>query len=116
LDPGRTAADRDKVQETVPLVRVGLALRALEREQDTTAQVRRIVDRFQARSVGRPIMPEIGVLRSGGNDETVERNATAFRDDLSASGIDIRDLRQDDFRVLLPTENTARWRRDITGR
>ena len=52
-------------------------------------------------------MPEIGVLCPSGDDETVEWNAPPFRDDLAASGIDIRDLRQDDFRVLLPTENTA---------
>src|SRR6516162_922661 len=61
-------------------------------------------------------MPEIGVLRPGGNDKIVERNAPPFCDDLFSSGIHIRDFRQDHFRVLLPTENTARWRRDIARR
>jgi hypothetical protein len=116
LDARRATAHHDEIQETAPLVSVGLGLGTLEREQDAAAQVRRIVDRLQAWSVGRPIMPEIGVLGAGGDDEIVKRNATPFRDDLPASRIDIRDFREDHFRVLLPTENTARWRRDIARR
>src|SRR5919197_4057719 len=61
-------------------------------------------------------MPEVGVLCPAGNDKIVERNAPPFCDDLFSSGIHIGDFRQDHFRVLLPTKNTANWRRDIARR
>src|SRR6266511_1697068 len=61
-------------------------------------------------------MPEIGVLGPSRDDEIVERNAAPFRDHFFARSIDSRDLRQDHIRVVLPTENAANRRRDISGR
>ena len=107
LHAGRAAADHDEVQQTPALVGIRFAFGTFEREQDPAAQIRGVIDGFQARRVRRPIVPEISVLGPGGDDEMVERNATALREHFFAHRIDTRNFGEDDVSILLMTENAA---------
>ena len=50
LDAGRPAADHDEGQQRRPLRRIGLALRALERQQHAPPDLERILERLEARA------------------------------------------------------------------
>jgi hypothetical protein len=61
-------------------------------------------------------VPEISVLGPGGDDEIVERNATAFRNHYLAYRVDTRDFGEDDVSILLTTQDAANRRSDICRR
>jgi len=59
--------------------RAGLQLGGLERGQDALADLQRILDGFQARCVRRPgVVTEVGMGRSGGDDQRIVGQVTAF--------------------------------------
>src|SRR5262249_27819518 len=69
---GRPGADNDEGHERRPLLRVWLALRLFEGEEDAAANGRRVLERLQARRERLPIvMAEIGVARAGRQNERV---------------------------------------------
>jgi len=61
-------------------------------------------------------MAEIGVLGPRSYYEVIVGNTAAFREHLAAPGINTRNFRQNDLGVLLPTEDTADWGRNISRR
>ena len=64
LDAGRAAADDDERHPRPPPLGIGLALGGLERDEDPAADLRRVVDRLEARRERRPlVVPEVA---SGG--------------------------------------------------
>ena len=100
LDTGGTAADDGEVQQPPPLIGIGLDFGPLEREQDSAPQRNRVVDALQAGRVRRPVVvPEIALLRPGGDDQIVERNSLAFRDHLVPAGVDAGDIAEHDLDV-----------------
>ena len=116
LHAGRPAPDHDEIQEPPPLGGIGLGLGPLEGEQDTPADVGRVVDGLEAGRTGCPVVAEIGVLSAGCDDQVVKRNASPIRHNLPAGGINSRNLRQDDIHIVLATKDAANRRRDISGR
>src|SRR5262249_27549631 len=107
LHAGRAAADHDEVQQTAALLDIRFAFGAFKREQDPAAQIRGVIDGLQAWRVRRPIVAEISVLGPGGNDEVVERNATALRDHFFVHRVYTRNFGEDDVSILLTTEDAA---------
>ena len=80
LDPGRPAADHTNVMPGRAAVRVGFAFRPLERGQHAAADLGRVLDRLEPGGEARPlVVPEVGVVRAGGDDERVERDRAAVR-------------------------------------
>ena len=61
-------------------------------------------------------MPKISMLGTGCYDEIIVGNAAAFRDHFPACRIDSRNFCQNDFGVLLPTDDAADWGRNISRR
>src|SRR6266446_5959513 len=51
---------------------------------------------------------------AGGDDEMVERNATAFRDHFFARGIDTRNFGEDDLRISLTAKNSPNRRNNVS--
>jgi hypothetical protein len=106
FDAGRARSDDDEIEQAAMLFRVHFRLRLLEGEQNTPAQIGRIVDALQARRVFLPfVVAEIGVCCAGWDDELVEANALSFGDNLLAGQVDPRHLGEHDRGVRLPSEN-----------
>ena len=117
LDAGRPAAYHHEIEKSLPLVRIRLALGALEGKQDAPADVGRVIDGLEARRVGCPVVAEIGVLCAGRHDQMIERDpTTCFRKNFLACRIDPRDLCQHDLCILLPVHNAANGGRNVRGR
>jgi hypothetical protein len=72
LDAGRSGADQDKGQEALAYCPVRHGLGLFKGEQYAAADQGRIVNRFEAGRQCRPvIVAEIGVLRSGRQDQMI---------------------------------------------
>src|SRR3546814_16494564 len=93
LDPGRTSADDDEGHQP-PALRIAVGnLRALEGKQDAPTDFQCIVQAFQGRCMPRPlVMAEIGVFRTGSDDEVIVAVATPSGVDQSPRSIDLRYL------------------------
>jgi hypothetical protein len=109
LDPGWAPADdHEREPAPAPFV-VGFDLGSLERGEDPVADVERAGERLQLRRVWPPVVvPEVGVLRSAGNDQcvVVERcRAPTVREvieyDLPSFEIEAAHLRQHHANVRL---------------
>ena len=119
LDSGRSAADDDEGHQRLAPGRIWLAIRLFERRQDAAADVERVLQGLQTRRVGRPlIVAEIGVVRAGGEDQIVVREASRIlvEDDLLCRDIDGVDPGQDDVHVRLATQHRADRLRDVRRR
>ena len=120
LDPGRSAADDDEGHQRFAPGRIWLALRLFERRQDAAADVERILQGLQTRRVGRPlVVAEVGVVRAGGEDQVVVREASPVilvEDDLLRRDIDGVDPGQDDVHVRLAAQHRADRLRDVRRR
>src|SRR6516165_3933527 len=89
LYAGRTAANDREGEKTSALDWIGFGFRTLERQQNAPPQIGGVVDGLQTRRVERPVVvTEICVLGSRREDEEVIRDASAFRNDFTAGGID----------------------------
>src|SRR6185503_17094383 len=70
FNPGGAAADDDESETGGAPRGVGLAFRALEREQNAAADLVGVLQRLQARRVLRPgVVAEIAVGGTGGEDQ-----------------------------------------------
>jgi hypothetical protein len=114
LDAGRAGADHHEGEPRCALDGVGLALRALEREQDPGADVERIFQRFQSGRVRRPgVVAEIAVHRAGGDDQIVVRDVGAVIElHFFPGGIDGAHVTHEHRHVALAGEDVADRRRD----
>ena len=101
LDAGRAGADDDEGQQRRAPLRIGLALGALEGEQDAPPQRGGVLQRLQAGRERLPfVMAEIGVARAGREDQRVvgqrvaviEQHALVRRVDAGHGGEQGRDL------------------------
>ncbi len=90
LDAGR-ATDDDEGQQPPPLVVGAGCLGAFECEQDTGANAGRIFDDLEAGREFLPILPEIEVARSGGDDEIVIGETPIAQNHLSMLFVDAGD-------------------------
>src|SRR5215217_5035706 len=117
LDAGRSTPHDHKGEQAGALLWIRLKLGLLEGEQDLAAQDRGVVDRLNALRVRRPIvMPEIRVLRSGREDEIIERDPALSRHHFAPGRVDAGDLRQHNRGIALPAQDGADGRRDVGGR
>jgi hypothetical protein len=76
------------------------------------------IDRLHAWRVARELwVPEVRLVRAGGDDQTVVPDLTTLTECVhrNAAGIeiDIDDLAKDDSRILMVTKNFADWRCDV---
>src|SRR5918993_3564875 len=117
FDARRSAADNDERQPRRALYRVGLALSALERNQDAPADLQCIVQRFKSGCVLRPrAVAEVGMRQSRGNDQVVEFHLAVDEYDALACGIDGNRLAQQHPGVFLRTQNVSDRRSDLRCR
>ena len=102
FDAGRAGADDDEGQQRGAPLRIGLALGALEGDEDAPPQRGGVLERLQARRERLPfVMAEIGVPRAGGEHQRVvghgvaviEQHALAAGVDAGHVGEQGRDLR-----------------------
>ena len=108
----------DEGHPRLPLDRIGLALGGLERDQDPAPDLRRVVDGLEARRVRRPVLvPEVGVMGAGGDDQRVVGHRAAVRQpDLALLGVDVDRLAEEHGRVALLAEDRAQRLRDLARR
>ena len=114
---GGAAADDGKREQTLPLGLVVTYLGTLEREKDSPARLRRVVDPFHSRSKRGPfVVSKIRVRRPRGDDKIVVADATLGRLHVVRCGVDGVDFRHQHRRVLLACEHVpyrprhVRWR------
>src|SRR6185503_17522666 len=114
LDAGRAAADDDEREASRAPRGIGLALGALEGEQDARADVERIFERLQARCERRPgVIAEVVVGRAARHDEVVVGDGGAvLEEQFLFARKDLPDLAEQHRRVLLPLQDVADRRRD----
>src|SRR5205814_1953799 len=75
LDAGWAAADDDERQQPPLPIRIGLALRGLERKEDAAPHLQRVVERLQAGRARLPLrMAEVRVRGARREHEIVVRN------------------------------------------
>jgi hypothetical protein len=121
LDTGRPRAHHDERQPGSALLDLGFELGHLERPEDPSAQLQRVIDRLHARFVHRELgVTEIRLSRPGSHDQTVIRNTHAFLDrlehHLTGPDIDVHDFAQQRPRIALVTQHFPERRRDVSLR
>jgi hypothetical protein len=91
---------------------------ALERKQHSSADLGSILDGLEDRREGLPLrVTEVAVRRTGRQDHGVVRDTGMIvKNQLTLVHIDIHDLRQQHSGVLLPVQNVAERRRNLTRR
>ena len=98
-----------KVRSAARLLRIGLALGALERDQNAPPQRGGVLERFQSRRERLPfVMAEIGVARAGGEHQRVVRHRVAVVEQHGmAVGIDSGDCGKQRRHLLASTQQMA---------
>jgi hypothetical protein len=114
----RAESDDDERQERLPLDGIGLAFRPFERGQEAAANLEGVLERFQPRCGGLPVVvTEIGVRRTGCQDQEVVRYLGAVGEDHAVPRcVDTLRLTKHDPDVRLPPEDPANGRRDVARR
>ena len=107
-----------KVSSARRLRRIGLALRALERQQDAAPDVERVFERLEPRRERMPaVVSEVGVRRAGRDDQVVVRRASRRQSDSGLPAASMRsDLGQEHLDVPLAAQDPADRRRDVAWR
>ena len=117
LDAGRSAADDHERQQPSLSRPVLLALRLLEREENPTSYIERVLQRLQSGRVRPPlVVAEIRVAGARCHNQVVVRHLAIAEDDSFVIRIDCRRLREPHLDVRLMTEDPADRRRDVAGR
>ena len=117
LDTGRTGANDNESEQAPPLRFVLGYFRPFEGRENAGPQPRRIVDLLEARRKGFPVvMAEIGVPRTGSDNEIVIRNFAFAGDDEAALKIDIEHPIHEHGRILLFGEDAPDRRGDLRRR
>ena len=89
----------------------------LERDQDLSAQPGGIVDVLEAMRDRAPfVMTEIGVPRSGGDDQMIIGHFSIAQDYRSVGDINSRHATKQHARILLTCQDAADRCRDVGGR
>ena len=116
LDARRAAADDHKRQPGLPFVRVDFALGKFKRRQHSPANLQRVADALQARSILRPIvMAEVRMPGAGGHDQIIVREFAVVRNHDLAFQVDRRGLGKQHLDILLMPENAANRSGNIAG-
>ena len=117
LDPGRAAADDDERHPLGPADRIGFTLGRLEGDEDPPSDLRRVVDRFQARRIAGPlVVSEIRVTDAGRNDERVVADrAPVGHADLASNRIERDCLAKEDRRVRPLAKDRSQRLGDLAG-
>ncbi len=115
LHAGRPRADDDERQPGAPPGRIGEALGDLEGVEDLVPDGERLFDALQARRPLAPfLMPVIGALRPGRDDQGVVRERGAVgQHDVPCGRIDVHHFAEQNARVLLAPENAPQGRSDV---
>jgi hypothetical protein len=117
LDPSRPATDDDDGEEPFALARIGLHLRALEGEQQTSAHLRGVVDRLQAGRMGGPaVMAEIAMGRPGREHQNVIGNVAVRHDYAFAHTVDTSHRAQQHAGIVLAPDQTSNGPGDVGRR
>ena len=118
LAPRWPGTDDHEGESRVPLVRGLRRLRSLEREQEASADLRRILGPLQSWRERLPLrMPKIRVTRPGGQNQVVARNVQPVgAADHTAGGIDSMSVGEHDRGVALTAEDVADRARDLARR
>ena len=118
LHAGRSGADDDERQQPPLLVRIRCALRRLEGHQDPLPDPERVVERFQAGRVLRPLVAaEVRMRRPAREDEVVERDRLVVVDDEAMPRrVDRLHVGEQDLDVFLMPEDPPDRRRHVSRR
>ena len=117
LDAGGAGADHHEGEPRQAARRVGLALGALEREQDAAADLQRVVEGLQGRRKRRPsVVTEVVVDRAGGDDQlVVGKLAAVLQGHRAPRRVHASRLAHQDGDVALPGEDVPDGPRDLGG-
>ena len=112
LDTRRPSADDRERQQGVAPLELGLELRQLERTEDPSTKLERIVDRLHPRREYRElVVAEVRLRRARSNDEAVELDmrlpAGDLEDHPTTGEIDVHDLTQQHLGVPLVPQDIA---------
>ena len=118
LDTGGSGPDDDERQQLLPAGRVTGALGLLERAEDATAQLQRIVDGLHAGGeLGEMVVAEVGLSGTGGDDQAVERGHVRVPEQFGAHGlgfeVDARHVTEQHLGVPLVAQDHPRGRCDL---
>src|SRR6266542_2937728 len=117
LGARRAAADQHESQEGPSPAGARFPLGLLEGEEDPSPDLEGILQVLQSRRARLPLLvSEVGMPRSGCEDEEVVSDTTVGHDDVAGSGVHRDRVREQHLRVLLPAQDRTNRIGDVARR